>query len=206
MPKSPPPKVGEAADAVRKMIASGELAPGGFAPRAPALSAATGTCLAYCQRALRLLVEDGTLVLPASRSGRPRVPGGGGPGPAERAMAAALGAARRAAGLTQEELAAAAGLSVTAVSHAETGQVRLSPAAWARLDDAAGAGGALVRAHERARPLELLDRVPAGAYLVGRAPDGAWWAARGGGGGHVATGASAAEAVARAAGENGGKG
>lgn len=199
MAKAPPPKVLLVADAVRKMIANGTLGPGDFTPAASALAAVTGACVAYCERALRLLVTDGTLVRPASRAGRPRVPGGDGPGPAERAMLEALGEARRAAGLTQEELAALAGLSADTVSRAEKGRGPLSAATWAKLDKALDAGGDLTRVHERVRPLEALRLVPVGAFLAGRYPEGGWWAARGGGGGDVATGASAGEAVARAA-------
>lgn len=57
------------------MIAGGLLLPGDLAPSAPALSAQTGTCLVYCLRALRALVDDGTLEAGKTPHGRPRVPG-----------------------------------------------------------------------------------------------------------------------------------
>lgn len=68
------PKVREAADAVRAMIAVGRLLPGEAAPTAPGLSTQTGICYVYCLRALRLLVADGTLEAGKPPRGRPRVP------------------------------------------------------------------------------------------------------------------------------------
>jgi len=66
---------------VRGMIREGDLRPGDLAPTTAELREATGVCEAYCQRALRLLTDDGTLVREHPR-GRRRVPGapeGGGP-------------------------------------------------------------------------------------------------------------------------------
>jgi DNA-binding transcriptional MocR family regulator len=137
----------EVARVVTEMIASGKLAPGATAPSATFLEDMTGVHRSTCRRALLRLVRDGVLDPPASRSGMPRVPGGGGPGPAERALSAMLARTRRAIGLTQEQLALAAGLSVTTVGHAETGRLYHTPATWARLDAALGAEGRLVRAH-----------------------------------------------------------
>jgi len=69
-----PPKVQQAVYTVRAMIAEGLLKPGDIAPSVPQLQEATGVCEAYCQRAIRLLVADGTLVPGPSPRGRPRVP------------------------------------------------------------------------------------------------------------------------------------
>jgi DNA-binding transcriptional MocR family regulator len=46
------PKIAEAADAVRGMIAAGMLSPGDRAPSSEALREATGICTDYCRRAL----------------------------------------------------------------------------------------------------------------------------------------------------------
>lgn len=138
----------EVAEVVQKMIEAGELQPGDLTPTAVSLSALTGAHRETCRKALLMMARSGELDPPVSRSGRPRVPGGDGPGPAERQLAAALVAARRAARLTQEELAERAGLSVATLHCAETGRFR-RPAlrTWARLDRAAGAGGELLRMH-----------------------------------------------------------
>lgn len=74
MARIPPPKVRQAADTVRAMIAGGHLLPGEIAPSAPELSERTGTCLAYCRWALNLLVGDRTLEAGRPPRGRPRVP------------------------------------------------------------------------------------------------------------------------------------
>ena len=138
----------EVAEVVRKMIEAGELKPGDITPPATGLSALTGAHSDTCRKALLHMTRDGELDPPMSRSGRPRVPGGDGPGPAERELAAALAAARRAAGLTQKQLAERAGLSPAAIYWAETGRFRRpAPSKWARLDRAAKAGGKVMRLH-----------------------------------------------------------
>jgi DNA-binding GntR family transcriptional regulator len=48
------------------MIADGTLKPGGTVPSARTLHSETGISEAYCLRALRLLVAEGTLVRPGS--------------------------------------------------------------------------------------------------------------------------------------------
>lgn len=73
MPRTTP-KVRQAAYTVLAMIAEGTLRPGDMAPSAPQLQEATGVCEVYCQRAIRLLVSDGTLVPGNPPRGRPRVP------------------------------------------------------------------------------------------------------------------------------------
>jgi transcriptional regulator with XRE-family HTH domain len=138
----------EAAAVVREMIADGSLGPGDLAPSALFLAARTGACEDTCRKGLRLLVEAGVLDAAVSRSGRPRVPGGDGPGQGERILAAALARMRRDAGLTQAELARKAGVKLTSVGRAEAGRLPRSPQVWARLDTALGAGGLLARARE----------------------------------------------------------
>lgn len=137
-----------AARAVRRMIKDGTLKPGDLVPTARSLSVASGMSRYAYSRALQVLVRDGILDPPASRHGRPRVPGGDGPTPAERELSAALAAAREAAGLTQPQFAELAGVSATTVHHAETARFRkMTAQTWARLDLAAGARGRLVRMH-----------------------------------------------------------
>ncbi len=70
---------------------------------------------------------------------------------ATRALSAGLAAARRALGLTQVELAALAGVSVTTVGHAETGRTWQSRRFWERADTALCAAGALLRLHDAYR-------------------------------------------------------
>lgn len=75
--RRPPPKVAAAADAVRAMIAGGELKPGDRAVTARALAQAAGVSETYARLALRLLVREGTLARnPGPRGlGRPTVAG-----------------------------------------------------------------------------------------------------------------------------------
>jgi len=143
-----PPVWPAAARAVRTMIRDGTLKPGDLLPSARALSARTGISAYACRKAVLIMARKGELVPPASRSGRPRVPGGNGPGQAELELSAALAGVRRSRGLTQEDLAGRSGLSLTTVVHAETGRLGSTGAhAWARLDRALGAGGRLARMH-----------------------------------------------------------
>jgi hypothetical protein len=130
------------------MIAAGDLAPGDLTPTAVALSEMTGASARTCRKAVLRMARSGELDPPPSRSGRPRVPGGDGPGPRERELSAALVAARTALSLTQDQLAGIAGLSWTAVHLAETGRFRnQGPGVWARLDRATYSDGLLVRLH-----------------------------------------------------------
>jgi DNA-binding transcriptional MocR family regulator len=136
------------ADTVRKMIAAGDLAPGDLTPTAVALSDLTGASAQTCRKAVLIMARKGELVPPPSRSGRPRVPGGDGPGPRERELSAALVAAREALSLTQDQLAGLAGMSWTTVHLAETGRFQSQgPEVWARLDRATYSDGLLVRMH-----------------------------------------------------------
>ena len=151
------PRYARVAASVRGQIADGTLRPGQPAPSGAALSRATGYSTLTCRKALRLLIADGVLVPGPSRNARPRVAG---PGafPAERdlsdarrALSAGLAARRRAAGLTQAELAVLASASVTTVGHAETSRVWQSRRFWERADAALGAGGDLLRLHDAYR-------------------------------------------------------
>ena len=169
------PKYARVAAAVRGQIADGTLRPGQPAPSGAALSRVTGYSTLTCRQALRLLIADGVLTPGPSRNARPRVAGPPQP-PAERDLAAAtrdlatgLAARRRAHGLTQPELAARAGVSVTTVGHAETGRLWQSREFWERADAVLGAGGDLLRLHDAYREAA---RGPAGPQR-GRAPGAA---------------------------------
>ncbi len=147
------------AELVRAQIADGTLKPGQSTPSAPALSRATGRNPATCLRALRALVEDGTLEAPHSAQGRPRVPGGATLDqqdlrPEADALSRDLGRRRRGAGMTQRDLARLAGVSVTTVGHAETMRLWHGRGFWETADKLLGAGGEL---------LALLDAYTAAA-------------------------------------------
>lgn len=163
------PKRDAAAAVVRAMIADGTLKPGAPVPSGAALAKETGYAHVTCRRALRALLADGTLTTGVSRNARLRVaaqPGAAGDVPAARAaLSAALGARRRAAGMTQPELAAALGVSVTTVGHAETGRLWQSREFWQRADGLLGDVGDLLRMHDgyvAASAGEQAERGPAG--------------------------------------------
>jgi hypothetical protein len=151
------PKYVRVAAAVRGQIADGTLRPGQPAPSGAALSRVTGYSTLTCRRALRALIADGVLTPGPSRNARPRVAG---PpqalaerdlGTAARALSAGLAARRRANGLTQPELAARVGVSVTTVGHAETGRVWQSRQFWEQADAVLGADGGVLRLHDAYR-------------------------------------------------------
>ncbi|TVZ04906.1 GntR family transcriptional regulator [Trebonia kvetii] len=151
------PKYARVAAAVRGQIAAGALLPGQPAPSGAALSRLTGFSTLTCRRALRVLIDDGLLTPGPSRNARPRVAGAAQP-PAERDLAAAtralsagLAARRRAHGLTQPELAALSGVSVTTVGHAETGRLWQSRRFWEHADAILDAAGGLLRLHDAYR-------------------------------------------------------
>ena len=145
------------AAAIRRQIADGALRPGQPAPSGAELSRATGFATLTCRKALRELIADGILVPGPSPNARPRVADPQTRGDerdlaeATRALSAGLAAARRAAGLTQVELAALAHVSVTTVGHAQTGRTWQSRRFWERADTALGAAGALLRLHDAYR-------------------------------------------------------
>jgi hypothetical protein len=139
---------------VRGQIADGSLRPGQPAPSGAELSRITGYSTLTCRKALRVLMADGVLVPGPSPNARPRVAGAPQPrserdlANATRALSAGLAARRRAAGLTQPDLAALACVSVTTVGHAETGRVWQSRHFWERADAVLSAGGDLLRLHD----------------------------------------------------------
>jgi len=151
------PRYKQVAAMVRGQVADGVLSPGAPAPSGAALSRVTGYSVPTCRRALRALVSAGVLVSGASRTARPRVPGPGGQALADagRALSAALAARRRAAGLTQPQLAGLIGVSVTRVGHAETGRLWQSRPFWESADKILHAGGELLRLHDDYRAAQL---------------------------------------------------
>jgi Helix-turn-helix domain/Bacterial regulatory proteins, gntR family len=150
------PRYVRLAASLRDQITGGALRPGQAAPSGAALSRVTGYSTLTCRKALRVLIGDGLLVPGPSRNARPRVAGPVTTGErdladARRALSAGLAARRRAAGLTQVQLAGLAYASVTTVGHAETGRVWQSRQFWERVDAALGAGGDLLRLHDAYR-------------------------------------------------------
>ena len=161
---------------VRRRVADGTLHPGQPAPSGAELSRITGYSTLTCRKALRVLIADGVLVPGPSRNARPRVAGARQPqserdlADATRTLSAGLAARRRAAGLTQPQLAALAAVSVTTIGHAETGRVWQSRRFWERADAALDAGGDLLRLHDAYRAASASrgqDETPGGG--AGRA-------------------------------------
>jgi hypothetical protein len=145
--------------------------PGQPAPSGAELSRITGYSTLTCRKALRVLIADGVLVPGPSRNARPRVAGSLQPqserdlADATRTLSAGLAARRRAAGLTQPQLAALAAVSVTTIGHAETGRVWQSRRFWERADAALDAGGDLLRLHDAYRAASAScgqDQTPGG--------------------------------------------
>jgi hypothetical protein len=94
-------------------------------------------------------------------------------------LSAALAARRRARGLTQPELAAALGVSVTAVGHAETGRLWHARGFWEHAGAMLGDDGALLRLYDTyqaavhaAAPGEAAPALPVLPANVAVAPDG----------------------------------
>jgi DNA-binding transcriptional regulator YhcF (GntR family) len=148
------PKYLRVAAVIRRQIADGTLRPGQPAPSGAELSRAFGFSTLTCRKALRALIAEGLLVPGPSNNARPRVADPQAPdierdlADAARALSAGLAARRHAAGLTQAELAALAGVSVTTVGHAETGRTWQSRRFWERADSALRAAGDLLRLHD----------------------------------------------------------
>jgi hypothetical protein len=118
-------------------IAAGALRPGRPAPNGAELARATGYAQPTCRRALRSLLKDGILVPGPSPNARFRVAGR--PLDPGDALSTALAPRRHDAGLTQPELAALVGRSVTTVGHAETGRLWQSRHFWENTDKALSA-------------------------------------------------------------------
>ena len=151
------PKYLRVAAVIRRQIADGTLRPGQPAPSGAELSRTFGFSTLTCRKALRALIAEGLLVPGPSNNARPRVADPQAPdverdlADAARALSAGLAARRHAAGLTQAELAALAGVSVTTVGHAETGRTWQSRRFWERADSALRAAGDLLRLHDSYR-------------------------------------------------------
>lgn len=155
------PKYARVAAIIRAQIAGGVLLPGESVPSGAELSRVTGYSALTCRKALNKLIKAGVLVPGASPGARPRVPARAvGTGErtlasAARALSAALSARRRAAGLTQPQLADIVGMSVTTIGHAETGRLWQSRRFWERADEGLGAGGALLALHDDYRAVSV---------------------------------------------------
>jgi hypothetical protein len=149
------PRYAQAAALVRAQVTDGTLKPGQAAPSGAQLARLTGFSLLTCRRALRDLVAEGTLVHGVSASARPRVAVAPAAVPyaadAARALSGALAALRRAAGLSQPDLAALTGYSVTTVGHAETGRLWQARAFWEKADLMLAAEGELTRRYDAYR-------------------------------------------------------
>jgi hypothetical protein len=151
------PKYVRVAASVRAQIAAGILVPGASAPSGAELARVTGYSALTCRKALGVLIKDGVLVPGASPKARPRVPGpvsssgGQALSGATRALCSSLAARRRAAGLTQPQLAEIVGVSVTTVGHAETGRLWQSRRFWEHADKVVDAGGELLALHDSYR-------------------------------------------------------
>jgi DNA-binding transcriptional MocR family regulator len=157
------PKYQQVAAMVRDQVADGMLAPGAPAPSGAALARMTGYSVLTCRRALRTLIADGTLVHGTSGNARPRVPGPGDKALADarRDLSRALSGYRRAAGLTQSQLAVLAGFSVTTIGHAETGRTWQARPFWELADKLLNAGGELLRRHDAFRAAQAPPEGPA---------------------------------------------
>jgi len=153
------PKYVQVAASVRTQIEDGMLLPGAPAPSGAALARATGFSDLTCRKALRLLIKKGVLLPGPSANARPWVAGTADGvhtvTDAERVLSATLASLRRAAGITQVQLASIVGKSVTTVGHAETGRVWQSRDFWERADKALDARGELVRHHDAYRAAAL---------------------------------------------------
>jgi hypothetical protein len=170
------PKYMRAAAIVRARVDDGTLLPGQSAPSAARLARETGYSTPTCIRALRMLLTDGVLVPGPAPNGHPRVP----PAPGEhdtasaaRALSAALASRRRAAGLTQPELAAAADVSLTAIGHAETRRHWHSRDFWERADKELSADGELLALHDAYREATTRAASAAAPEAPGPRPDDA---------------------------------
>lgn len=164
------PRYVQAADVVRGQVADGTLKPGSPVPSGAALARLTGFSQITCRKALRSLVDEGVLSPGATPNARLQVAASGeAPAPAAVAagrMSAGLAGRRRAARLTQHELAVKLGYSVTTVGHAESGRTWQGRGFWERADDVLAAGGELLRLYDACRAAAhptVIDDAAAGA-------------------------------------------
>ncbi len=82
---------------------------------------------------------------------------------ARAALGRQLAARRRAAGLSQEQLAPLSGYSRSTIANAETGRQRVPRGFWRRCDDALGTGTALVRGFDEVEAMARRGHVQAAA-------------------------------------------
>jgi transcriptional regulator with XRE-family HTH domain len=148
---------------VRDRIADGTLKPGAPAPSGAALARETGYATLTCRAALDSLVKDGTLARGVSPTARLRVAQpcrgvAGNPDVLRAALSKALSGHRRAAGMTQPELAEKLGVSLTAVGHAETGRLWQSRDFWLRADLELGVAGDLPGMFDRYKAAQCAPR------------------------------------------------
>ena len=134
---------------IRDRIADGSLQPGALVPTATELARETGFAARTCQSGVLDLLDDGTLirVSPTARSRVAAGPAGDG----QKLMldlARSLALHRHTAGLTQKQLAAVTGASVTAICHAETGRLWQARQFWEKADSALQAGGRMVSRYD----------------------------------------------------------
>ncbi|HET6187116.1 MAG TPA: GntR family transcriptional regulator [Trebonia sp.] len=158
-PQDAPLKRETAASLVRDMIADGTLKPGAPVPSSAALARETGFAALTCRQALRALLADGTLARGVSPTARLRVAQHDVAGDVDAqvlraALSNALAGRRRAAGLTQPELAGKLEVSVTTVGHAETGRTWQGRSFWLRADRELSAAGDLLRLFDRYKAAE----------------------------------------------------
>ena len=153
------PKYVQAAAIVRAQVTDGTLRPGQAALSGAQLARLTGFSPLTCRKALSALIADGTLTRGVSPHARPRVtvPAPPPSGDAAHALSRALAALRRAVGLTQPELAALTGYSVTTVGHAETGRLWQSRAFWEKADLVLAVDGELTRRYDAYRAAASID-------------------------------------------------
>jgi transcriptional regulator with XRE-family HTH domain len=172
------PKYQQVAARIRAQIADGTLSPGESVPSGAALSRVTGYSALTCRKALRALIRQGVLVPGPSENARPRVPSRSSPGSkaisdARHCLSESLATLRRAAGLTQPQLAKIVGVSVTTIGHAETGRLWQSRRFWERADEGLNANGNLLALHDTLRAEATrrprLDR-DSGEQIPGKEP------------------------------------
>lgn len=172
-------KYAQVAERIRAQVADGVLQPGEPAPSGAALSRLTGYSPLTCRKALAALVKEGVLVPGTSPNARPRIaspaitPGEQTAARAARTLSAGLASRRRAAGLTQPQLAELTGMSITTVGHAETGRLWQSRHFWEHADKELGADGELLALHAAYRaaladPAASLDE---GAGIAAAEPE-----------------------------------
>jgi transcriptional regulator with XRE-family HTH domain len=162
-PQDAPLKRDVAAGIVRDMIADGTLGPGAPVPSSAALARETGFAARTCQIAIRSLLADGTVTRGASPTARLRVAragraGAGDAGALRVKLSRALAAGRRAAGMTQPELAVKLGRSVTTVCHAETGRTWQARDFWLSAGLVLGDDGSLLHMYDQYKAAEADSR------------------------------------------------